>query len=123
MKSLEEEGFGKLFTSEEQKMYGSSDQLGFNHQNVFFKPAPFHLDNKFITRLRDREITQEFYISQFRKPIEDELLACVTKFHPHVKDINITQSMPGMEATGGIFNIFILLFNFFYLINTYYFNK
>lgn len=110
MKSLEEEGFRKLFSSDEQKMYGSSEELGFNHQNLFFKPAPFHLENKFITRIRDREITQEFYISQFRKPIDEELIPCVARFHPHVKDINITQSLVGSAPTSG--NNYIFLYYF-----------
>ena len=92
LKSLEEEGFGKYCSSSEQRLYGSGTELGYNLQNVFFKPAPFHLDRKFIQRLRLSEITEEYYISQFRKEIDPALVNCVKKFHPHVKDIEISQS-------------------------------
>ena len=92
LRCLEEEGFGKLFLSEEQQMYGTSEQLGFNHQNLFFKPAPFYLEDKFITRLKDRDITSQFYLTAFRKEIDPALVPCVARFHPHVKDIDLTQS-------------------------------
>ena len=79
-----------LLRSEQGKI-GSIE--GYNQQSVFFKPAPMQLERKFVTRLRDREITDEFYCNQFRKEIPKELVACVEKFHPHVKDIDVTQTL------------------------------
>ena len=96
---LEEEGFGKLFLIEEQKMLGTSIELGFNYQNIFFKPAPFNLETKFISRLKDRDITEQFYATVFKKEISADLIQCVEKFHPHVKDIDISQSL---QAARGI---------------------
>ena len=93
LKMLEEEGFGKLFLIEEQKMLATTTTLEFNFQNLFFKPAPFYLENKFISRLRDRELTEQYYCSMFRKEIPVDLIKCVEKFHPHVRDIDITQTL------------------------------
>ena len=98
MKSLENEGFGKLFTSEEQKMLASTQPLGFNPQNVFFKPSPMNLEPKFIERLRDKDICELYYGAQFDKPIEKGLVNCVARFHPHAGAIAISQ--PGSNSSG-----------------------
>ena len=115
MKLLEEEGFGKVFLSEEQKLYGTSKELKFQHQNLFFKPAPFYLDSKFIRRLRDREITEEYYSAQFRKEIPKELIASVERFHPHVKDIDLTPSMKVLNNLGSTSGIYFLIIILYYI--------
>ena len=99
LRFLEDEGFGKLMTREEMRKVGNAKSLGFTPQNVFFKPSPLTVDRTFLHKVRSREITYEFYVSQFRREVDKNLVKVARKFHPNTDDL-----MLSLESDTGKFN-------------------
>ena len=53
----------------------------------------------------------EYYSTVFKKDIPPDLITCVEKFHPHVKDIDITQTLKTSKGKLNIFITYKLIFN------------
>lgn len=99
MKALEEEGFGKLVTREDMM---EDEMRGFDKcksTTLFFKPSPLTLDVEFIRRLKDPDLTENFYIAQFRKDTkETKHFPMIQRYHPNLDDLTSSQSGPFNEG-------------------------
>lgn len=83
---------------------------------IFCKPSPSNLDISFIQRLRDPEMTESFYIQQFRKPTADvKMFPIVKRYHPHLEDL--TSSQCGPFNQGSVILLFLFMNSFITLLN------
>ena len=98
MLALQEEGFGKLVTREEMQ---DDQQRGFPKKDcitAFFKPSPTNVDNTIIRKLRDPDLNENYYMSQFRKPNDEKMFKMVARYHPHLDDLTSSQCGPFSEG-------------------------
>ena len=91
MKALENEGFGKLVTREEMQ---EDKERGFAKKDcisAFFKPYPTSFDGNILKRTRDEDLSENYYLAQFRKATDEKMFAMVLRYHPHVDDLTSSQ--------------------------------
>lgn len=86
---LEEEGFGILVTKE--KMVEDKCLPYKWACNVYCKPDISYLDNKFYNMAADKEINDNLYLANYRKPIDNKLTYLAHKYHPHKDLIALSQ--------------------------------
>ena len=86
---LQEEGYGLLITKE--KMVEDKCLPYKLSCNVYCKPDISFLDQKFYNMAGDKEITDNSYLANYRKPIDTKLTYIAHKYHPHKQYIALSQ--------------------------------
>lgn len=95
---MENEGFGKLVTRDEMQ---EDNDRGFPKKEAitaYFKPSPSTININILKRVRDPDLNETFYMSQFWKPTDEKLHKMVLRYHPNVEDLTASQCGPFNEG-------------------------